>query len=63
MNSLIDEIPVFLSFTRAYIYSLLQVLKIDTSNTSEKAFKASNDSDIDWSGILNFSRTSTGAVR
>ena len=43
MNSLIDEIPVFLSFTSAYISSLLQVLKIDTSNTSEKAFNAFND--------------------
>ena len=63
MNSLIDEIPVFLSFTNAYISSLLQVLKIHTSNTSEKAFNAFNDSVIDWSGILNFSRTSTGAVR
>ena len=47
----------------AYISSLLQVLKIETSNTSEKAFNAFNDSVMDWSGILNFSRTSTGAVR
>ena len=30
---------------------------------SLKAFNVSNDSVMDWSGILNFSRTSTGAVR
>jgi len=34
-----------------------------TSNTSEEAFKAFNDSVMDWAGILYFSRNSRGAVR
>ena len=36
MNSLIDEIPVFLSLTRAYISNLLQVLKIEKLNLINK---------------------------
>ena len=56
------EVSILSTCNRLEIYALVKD-KIETSNTSEKAFNAFNDSVMDWSGILNFSRTSTGAVR